>query len=311
MSKTHEIDWSDLDDIPPIVPEPGNNKDKLSYSTNGYKYYLKIKQQLQEWWDEFNSDTDKSGKPKYKNIRNFISTRTKNKEERHFLYLMIGPRPLDEENTNSGKNIVPWLGDWYLRRKNGYWLEDNKLQVKQLSKAIKDNLNSSETVKASAPFLIQELMRINRLMGKLDELFGGNPFLMDENPSSKGNLIRFGTYTKMFNELFKAKKLIIHEVMRVMGINPHDPGQMHNMAQLAAVSGQIGASAALTGAMAGSYQLPGNTGPGIVISRDALLIGDFLTKHGATFKKELPELILEGDEVKEVVAKSNGKHKTQ
>lgn len=303
------LDVLDALEESPINPEDRSGK---SYTTKGWQYYLKVRELLPEWWEEFNGKIAASGKLVYGSTLSFIKSKTKNKQERKYLFWMIGPKPSTEDVDSHGKYEVPWLGDWYLRRKNGYWAEDNKLPIKALRKALKNNEEARETIKASAPFLIQDLMRLNKRISQLDDLFGGNPFINQEAPNSKGNIKRFKTYLAMYKMLWKEKVKAVHEIMRVMGINPQRPNEMWGMGQLAGVAGQIGASAALTGAAAvnGGLMIQGTSGgPGIHISETALLMASHIEHHAKSF--ELPYKI-DGKDVSqpdiiEEKQKKNGK----
>jgi len=284
------------EDIPVNPKDPQADK----YGKSGWQYYLKVRPLLPEWWEEFNSKILSSGKLAYGSVLQFVKAKTRSKTDRQYLYWMIGPKPSSEVKTTNGKYEVPWLGDWGKRRKNGYWTEDNHLPIQQLKKALKANKQAADTVKASAPFLIQDLMRINKRIGQLDDLFGGNPFVVAESPNSKGNITRFKTYITMYKMLWKQKIAIVHEIMRIMGINPQRPNEMWGMTQLAGVAGQIGASAALTGAAAsGGMVLPGSPGgPQLQISSDAMYLAAHLSQHSKDF--DLPYKI-DGKDITELV----------
>lgn len=302
-----ELEWlREIDlDLPVLAKEEIKKKKakKFNYNSSAWRYYLDVRYKFAEWWNEFNGALDHKTRPKYRNIRSFVESRTKNKQHREWLLYMLGPRPHEEHGK---QRTIPYVGDWVRRRKNGYWSEENKYQIKSLAKAIKDNLEKGETIRATAPFLIQELCRVNRLISKLDELFGGNPFL-DENPTSKGNKIRFETYAKMYNTLFTMKTNAVHELMRVHGVNPEEPNQMWNMGVIAEAMGRVGAAGALTGAAAAGGTLPGLRPDQIVMSRSALLMANHLQTHANVFKVPLPEdKIVEG----ELVEKHKNKEKT-
>jgi hypothetical protein len=298
-----ELEWlREIDlDLPVIAKEEIKKKaKKFNYNSHAWKYYLIIKCKFADWWNEFNGDLDNKGKPKYRTIKQFVESRTKDKKHREWLMFMFGTKPHDDHH----KREIPYVGDWVKRRRNGYWTEDNKYQIKSLSRAIKDNLEKGETIRATAPFLIQELCRINRLIAKLFDMFGGNPFL-NENPTSKGNITRFKTFEMMYNSLFKMKQNTIWELMRVEGVNPEEPNQMWNMGLVTEAIGRAGAAGALTGAVAaGQGMLPGLRPDQMIISKSALLMADHWHKHATVFKKPIPDInntdpVIEGVVVKE------------
>ena len=303
-----EWQWLDREDSEtPINPI---EKQRHTYKGDAWKYYLLIKPDLQEWWDEFNGKLDKRGKVYFKNLGVFIRSKTRNGKQKEWLRYMLGPKP---EDLGEKKQEIPWLGDWSKRRKNGYWSIDNKIQLKGLKKAIESNADSMDAIKACAPFLIQEMLQYTKLQEKVHQVFGGEPFL-DEAPTSKPNVHRFRTYMHMLGKITGLKVRLVQEWMRVNGIDPRNPHEMWDMATLAQLSGSIGAAGALTGFTAGMSLQPGQqpafgSQPQNVVSPTAYLLAEHLTEHARIFKKPLPPLSEEGV-VKEAKPKESSKDKT-
>src|ERR1700756_800309 len=228
-------EWLEDEEDQPIVAldEKGKKATEDSFRSNGWQYYLKIREYLPDWWYEFNGAVNggadrnnyQRNKPKHRNIESFVKKKTKNKQDRQWLLWMIGPKKVWEREAISNghkrshkhrnRYQVPWLGDWYKRRRNGYWQTENKEQIKGLAKAIKDNVASSAAIRATAPFIVQDLMRWVRLGEKVDELFQGEPFYPDEKPNSKVNLLRFKLYKDMHTEIMEKKFSVIKEWMRI------------------------------------------------------------------------------------------------
>lgn len=318
MAKATQDEW-DID-IPesPITPtEEGRAAKESSYQSNGWKFYIKVRPYLSEYWREFNGTVDRKGRNKYRTVREFTKDKFKKSVDRDLFYLMVCPyeewQACARTTTKpDSKMSVPWLGDWYKRRKNGYWQEDNSIYIKSLRKAIKENLNSTEAIKATAPFLVQEMMRYSRLQSKVEEAFSGEPFLQDA-PTSPANRLRFKTYLRMLQVVTGLKIRLIQEWMRVHGVNPNEPNQMWNMAALAQMSGQIGAAGALTGVAAAQGIMLSNADGSspTMLSRDALLLADGMLAKTREFKMKDKEVILDGDELvtkEKTNGKSNGKH---
>lgn len=302
----------DLDDDIPIIPT-GSKKasDEVNYASQGWKFYVKLKSQLSELWLEFNNTIGKSGRrPKYATVRDFAKVKFKNKEERNMFVLMTCSKREWEVCASNGsiKKTVPWLGDWVKRRKNGYWMEDNSYQISNLKKVIKENLESAAAIKATAPFIIQELLRYNKLQAKVEELYGGNP--LSDDPRDKKNKEKFKDYLDMISSVTALKVKLIREWMRIHGVSPETPNEMWSMAQLAQGFAQAGAAGALTGMVASQgLMLQNPEGAPTVLSRDALLLADHLTSHKELFK-DAPmvidaTLVEDKEERKE---KANGKH---
>lgn len=324
----------------PIIPIDRNGTRALenSIDSKGWRFYMKIRDYLPEWWYEFNGAINPGRNKvrcKYKSIKAFSIKKLKHKEERQFLIWMIGPRRIwDEEaishkpNTDKSKkvrHVVPWLGDWKRRRRNGYWEVENKEHIKGLSRAIKENVDSMQAIRATAPFIVSELMRWIRLHEKVDEVFDGKPLLMDEEPDSKNNIKRYNLYTRMHEDVQKKVSHTIKDWMRIHGVNPNNPHEMADMATLAQMAGQSAAMGAVGGLAAGLgfNSIPnGNGEPSgsnllqvgesrVVITPDALLLANHLTKHSELFKKPLPPIEGVGKIIQdEEENKSNGKSKT-
>lgn len=320
--KRSNEEWKWLSSAESDTPISPTEKCKYDYHSEGWKYYLLIKLDLQDWWDEFNGKLDKKGKVFYKTLDQFIKHKTHNPRQRKWLQEMMGPIP---EQFGKKRLPVPWLGDWYRRRKNGSWSIDNKIQLKGLRKAIERQSDSMEAIKACAPFLVQEMLQYTRLTEKINSVFGNEPFL-DEAPTSRNNKIRFRTYMNMLGKVTGMKMRLIQEWMRVNGIDPRNPHEMWDMTTLAQLSGSLGAAGAITGFTAGmnvpqlgSPMSPFNTQP--QYTKDTILLAGHLTEHARIFKKPLKSLDNDVVDVKTVSSKvdkkdkangkSNGKHSTQ
>lgn len=312
-TELEDMEWlEELNAEPPIIPYEGKTKHgqskNIKYTGQGWKYYLSIKYKLPEWWEEFNGKMSKNASPLYKTIWQFIKTKTKNKQQQEWLYKMFGPAPHPDE-----KMDVPWLGDWIKRRKNGYWNTEDGYEYRRLAKVIKNNIEATEAVRGAAPFILQDIVRFNKLQSKIEEAFNGQPFLDNSSGLSHSNKARFRTFLKMMSAVTLQKNKAIHEWMRIHGIDPYQPHQMHDMAMLAQLSGQVGAAGALTGYMAGqnNHSIPTSTDP---LTKDVLMLASAWTQKGKEFNKKLPDVVLNGDELVEKHShdnseKTNGKHR--
>jgi hypothetical protein len=310
MSKREQEDWlEDEEELEILSDEAKSSKE---YESAGWKFYLKLKDLLPDWWREFNGEVTyrkhKGSMNHHRCIESFAKKKLKDKLERKFFIWMVSPKKVWEQEALSkhgNKKRVPWLGDWEAKRKNGYWLT-NRALVGSLRKAVRENLESGKAIRATAPFIIQVLMRRQRLVEKINEKFQGEPFYADERLDSKNNQRRVNTYRKMLLEAESDIFGAIHEWMRIHGVNPKNPHEMADMATLAALSGQVGASAALTGMTAGlnmqpipgqngSHLLTTGDGNNVVVSLDALMLAAQLRNHESTFKRPLP--VIEAEEV--------------
>jgi hypothetical protein len=321
MSHKHNLDFLEEESILP--PKHGKDKDK-NYQSPGWKFYVKIKDQLSDLWYEFNSAVKDNTKVKHRDAHSFAKKKFKHREQRQYFEWMIGPKKIWEQEAESsnGKYVVPWLGDWHKRRQTGYWNTETREHIKGLTSAIKENVESSQAIRATAPFIVQELMRCVRLKEKIDDLFQGEPFDGTElNPKKQGH--RFKQYLSMHREVWVDMQSRINMWMRIHGVNPDNPHEMQDMATLAQLIGQSSAASALTGMTAGlgiNPSLPGQpvtddkgmslqvNGSKVEIPLDALLLAKHLVDHSRTFQKPLPAIDGEVIEVKKE-DKVNGKDK--
>lgn len=288
----------------PIAPQESSSKKKRN--SKAWEYYESIRNFLPEWWEEFNGDLDKFGRLKYTTIRLFITTKTKKKLERDWLFQMLGPARKREIAE------IPYFGDWEIRRRRGFGLLESPEKIKPLLKVIKENLAAVDFIKNLSPFLLEDLATFSNLERQVHEAFAGQAFLPGKAANHKDNLARFETYKTMLAACAALKARVIRELMRTQGVDPDTPQQMREIAQMA---GGIGAAAALTGIAAGQ-QIPGygrgiQTPNGPVIAPytyDAIQLATHLTKHAHTFKKPLPPIIdAEVEEDSSSSSKSNGK----
>src|ERR1039457_2936065 len=155
MTKAIQDDWAELD-IPdaPITPE---SKDENKYTHSGWKFYAHIRTYLNTYWNEFNSTLDSKGRVKYKTVRAFIKDKFKKSADRDMFYIMVCPYEEYEilsavDYGKSNKKVLPWLGDWYSRRRNGYWQEPNSVYIDRKS----TRLNSSHLVISYAVFCLKK-----------------------------------------------------------------------------------------------------------------------------------------------------------
>ena len=98
--------------------------------------------------------------------------------------------------------------------------------IRRLARTIEQDCRVSESVRATAPLLIKELARCARLQEQLDVAFGGLPLDVHDSPTSPKNVRRFYTYLAMAKALTKFKIRLIHEWMRIHGVDPANPLQM-------------------------------------------------------------------------------------
>lgn len=233
------VDDEDILDEGVGAPTKPVQKFHCAGTGEGYKYYKTIP--WDEWWNEFSTGIDSQGHLKYKTVWSYIKAKVKDSKKRQYLYEMIGPMPDPPTNLR-----VPWLGDWQKRRASGFWALDDPRKMRQIQAAIKQKQDSLDAAKAVAPLTVQQMQRFTRLLEKVDEAFGGEPFLSSLPPDHPKNQARFQAYVGCMKAATGMQNRAIELWFKAHGLDPSQPEQWLQMALVA--GGQIGAAAALTGA---------------------------------------------------------------
>lgn len=229
------------------VPRFVNFKPATSNAQKALKFWKS--KPWDEWWDEFNEKIDKQGRPVYRTVGQFVRAKAKNQYERDLMLEMIGPEPPEEKSLRA-----PWLGDWQLRRANGFKAYDDE-KYESIKQALHERVDALEAAKAVAPLTVPFMKRWNRLADKVDEIFGGQPFNVELGPTHPENIKRFKAYVEMHREVERGAMRMWNKWMKAHGMdpNPHmDAQQWVTMAALAA--GKAGAAGALTGVAAAGGQ---------------------------------------------------------
>jgi len=208
---------------------PTKLKNHCDRGSPAYRYYLGVRSQMADWWEEFRSALDPvTGGPKYRTVSQFAKSKTKNKREQSWIGAMIGSAPCVYGDPRTKKKVVylkiPWLGDWKARRSERYWAPDQPAKIKALTRAIKEKLVAWDAIRSAAPLLVQEMASYSKISEQIDEAFAGQPF--DMSKPLHDNIVRFNTYFEMKKKVTEMKRSLLHDWMLVHGINPSDPVQL-------------------------------------------------------------------------------------
>ncbi len=276
-------------------------------TNRAYQYYQSIYEKLPDWWEEFASQLHpKSGAPLYVTVAQFARSRTSNREEREWIEKMIGPKPATY-NVRSGQRgrglslKVPWLGDWKQRRANGYWATDQPKRIETLIKGIKAKLRGLDAVQSAAPYLVQMMARYTKVEEQIDALFGGQAVDVSKGPHDQRNNTRFYQYLEMQKSVTRIKLRLLHEWMRVHGVDPEHPTESIKVEQnnLLMINQQ------------GKPTIAGAADELTLKDMQAVKLMKMLPTHADNFKMPLPDTEPTKVPVKEAVpekpAKSNGK----
>ena len=209
----------------------------LSKHNPAFRFFREVQPKLAQWWEEFSQELDqKTGGPKYKTIYQFARAKSKVPKEQDWIAQMIGPEPTTYNHKNGkapGRWLrIPWLGDWKARRMNGYWAPEHPAKIKALAKSLKEKLVGLEAVRSAAPYLVQMMARYMKLAEQVDQVFGGQPLDMNDEPSEK-NKARFYSYLEMQKAVTRMQLRLFHEWMLVHGVstdgNPVQITQVNQM----------------------------------------------------------------------------------
>jgi hypothetical protein len=131
----------------------------------------------------------------------------------------------------------------------------------------------------------RDLLRCERLQRRVDAAFGDKLFLPDQSAVSPRNLQRFKNYFEMMKSLTMLKIKLIHEFMRVHGVNPSNPREMWAIAE-----GARGIGAATAPAMAPSPEFASDHSsirrqPIEGYSEEVTRLAEHLTRHAHSMKQ--------------------------
>jgi hypothetical protein len=201
-----------------------------------------------EWWDEFCFSINKNGSMKYRTAWHFAKTKGKNNQEASWIYQSIGPAPKRDPDSRKAL-IVPYQGDWYERREKGFWMDPDGTKLEVLKEAIKNKTESLETLRHLAVVPAKLIDLYQNVASKIIAHYGGQPCLPDlseeENYKRAKNLLIL--VAKCQNGISGS----IDDLAKCMGLHPGAPDKW---AELAVLSAEQGAKAALAGQSQGLKQ---------------------------------------------------------
>jgi len=115
--------------------------------------------------------------------------------------------------------------------------EENSLQLK--TPQVAKSSDTAEAIRKLDRHLRRDLRRCETLQAAVDVAFGEGIFLARESPTSPRNLSRFKIYFNILKQLTMLKIRLIHEFMRVHGINPDNPHEMWARNEVIVGSGRV------------------------------------------------------------------------
>ncbi len=150
--------------------------------------------------------------------------------------------------------------------------------------SVKQSLDSAAAIARMAGPIERDLLRCERLQRRVDAAFGDNLFLPDQSPLSPRNRKRFTKYFEMMKSLTMLKIKLIHEFMRVHGVNPSNPHEMWAKGEVA-----CGIGAAAGPAMAPSPEFASDHSrirqQPIEASEEVVRLAQHLTRHAHSMKQ--------------------------
>jgi hypothetical protein len=149
-----------------------------------------------EWWEEYYTKIDKSGRPFYKSIDQFAASKAGNAKQREFIVWYLGPDNNDEAEEKKYFGLKPQ--DWKKKRDTGGWFTESNLRA--LSKTIRSQMGALEALRQSGnDVTLNFVQRIGKLAEKVDEAFRGEFFVDDL--SLTDNMRRAEAYLNFHKQL--------------------------------------------------------------------------------------------------------------
>jgi hypothetical protein len=197
-----------------------------------------------EWWDEFCFEITKNGSPKYKTVWAFAKVKGKNNQEASVIYQAIGPEP-----QNKKQLVVPWQGDWGLRREKGFWHDPDGSKFEILQAAIKQKADSLDTLKLLSVVPARLVDLYKNVLNKILAHYGGQPCL--DSLDEEENYARATNLLRLIDRCRQGVSGSIDDLAKTLGLHPDAP---ESWTELAVISAEQGAKAALRGQEEGLKQ---------------------------------------------------------
>src|SRR5206468_4333228 len=143
------------------------------------------------------------------------------------MFEMIGPRPILEP---SQRLRAPWLGDWQKLRANTFSNLSDPALLLSVKRAIKERANQLDALRALAPLSVRWMQRAERLAGKVQEAFAGEPFSQRWAPDHPKNIKRCRLYISLLKEAYNLHIKACEAWMQSHGMSPDDTSQWATMA---------------------------------------------------------------------------------
>jgi hypothetical protein len=149
---------------------------------------------------------------------------------------------------------------------------------------VKQSLDSAAVMGEMAGRIKRDLRRCERLRRRVDAAFGDKLFLPDQSVSPR-NLQRFKNYFEMMKSLTMLKIKLIHEFMRVHGVNPRNPHEMWAIKEVArGIGAAPGPAAAPSPAFASNHSTIRRQ-PIEAHSEEVARLAEHLTRHAHSMKQ--------------------------
>jgi len=210
----------DVDDELRIVPTRAQPNYEYKKEGAGYKYYLTIAQNFDDWWFDFSTRLDKKdGSLKYKTLAQFILSKQKRRFKRQWLRQMIGPKPAPLKGQRGRIYEVPYLGDWAKIRK-GNQKVINRAQIAFLRNQVSVYKEMRGRAESTAMIAIREIARCSEYQLRVDAAFAGQVLVLNQSPVSKMNRMRVELYFRWQAKILGRKTEAAKMYFRTLGLSP-------------------------------------------------------------------------------------------
>ena len=146
-----------------------------------------------EWWSEWYLSVDEKNRFFYKQIKNFIDTKSQSAEQRDFLHWYLGAESSAEEDPRYAKYayIAPAPVGWTKKRSEGGWFHDVSLRA--FGSEIVRRTNALDALREAGNKIgLHFMIRAGKMAQLVDEFFHGNPFASGKELNE--NMKRFQMY---------------------------------------------------------------------------------------------------------------------
>lgn len=192
---------------------------------------------LNSLWEEWYLGMDESGKPKYRNLRQFVNAVAEGPVQKKFLMWYLGPPTQKNDPTYSRYYTFVKAGpvDWMRRRDEGGWFTDANLA--RASIEITKRMNAYERMAAAGmKYMLFDFERAERYSRTIDKYIRGE--IMVPGLSLDANVGRAKSIVALQQQIGEFKANILRTFALSQGLNFEDMSGLLQIVQATAAMAQ-------------------------------------------------------------------------